>query len=176
MDFLKKITDIDISQKIPDFKKREAVRGVFLDDRKLMPLLYVAKHDYYKLPGGGIEKEENKKEALKREMCEETGCKVEILNEVGKIVEFRVKWNLKQTSFCYFGKILKKEKPLFTEEEMKDGFQLLWLTPEKALFKIEKKKINNYHGSFIQKRDACFLKEVIKNNFFENENHYTPRK
>ncbi|MGL5352287.1 MAG: NUDIX domain-containing protein, partial [Clostridium sp.] len=65
---------------------REAVRGIILDGRKIL-LIRTNKGDY-KLPGGGIKNNEDKIEALKREVKEETGYKVIKINEAcGEVVE-----------------------------------------------------------------------------------------
>ncbi len=47
----------------------------------------VEKKNSFKLPCGGIDKEETNEKALKREYPEETGCEIEALGEIGKIVE-----------------------------------------------------------------------------------------
>lgn len=49
---------------------REAVRAVLLDERQMIPLLYVARHRYHKLPGGGIDDGESREVALERELLE----------------------------------------------------------------------------------------------------------
>ncbi len=160
MKLLKRIEDQanNTSKKI--LKKRFAVRGVFLDINNNIPLLYVAKQDYYKLPGGGVEGGEDRVEALRREVKEETGGEIKVTGEVGKIIEFRSKWNLEQTSYCYFGEIVKKDEPLFTEEELEDGFKLCWFSLEDALVKIRESKTEDYHGSFVIERDFNFLKKA----------------
>jgi len=149
-------------------KIREAVRGVFLDEKGLMPILFVSKHDYHKLPGGGIDDGEIKSVALAREMKEETGCEVEIAEEIGEIVEFRSKENcgveLKQISYCYSGKITKKGITSFTEDEIANGFQMVWVTLEKAISILENDKPDNYEGGLIKERDLTFLetaKEIL---------------
>lgn len=68
----------------PDkFEIREAARAVVFDENNFMPLLFVSKHNYHKLPGGGIEKGENKMQGLEREFLEETGCEIEVDREIG---------------------------------------------------------------------------------------------
>ena len=167
MELLKEIRD----KKFPDDESnvmlREASRIVVIDDQGLIPLLFVSKQNYHQLPGGGIEKGEDKMEALVREVLEETGCEIEVQGEVGKIIEYRSaisfnwKHNLKQISYCYWGKILVKgDTPHFTEEELSQGFTLVWLPLKKAITTIENDTPKNFEGSFIQKRDLCFLKKA----------------
>lgn len=109
---------------------------------------------------GGIDDGENIKEALIREVLEEVGSKIEIMDEVGKIIEFRSKLNLKQTSYCYIGKIISRGMTTFTEEERNQNFKLIWISLDEAISKVRNDKPTNYEGKFIQQRDLIFLKTV----------------
>ncbi|MDP2683668.1 MAG: NUDIX domain-containing protein [bacterium] len=166
MELLLEIKDKEIPAEI-SYKTREASRAVLFDDHNLVPLLFVANEQYHKIPGGGIDDGEDQKQALIREVLEETGSAIEITDEVGKIVEFRSKFNLLQTSYCYLGKITTKGQPEFTEDEVSHGFQLVWLSLDEAIKTITNDKPTDYEGSFIQKRDLRFLqkaKELINGN------------
>ncbi len=159
MKLLKRIGD----KKIPDdkqLKTREAARGVFFDEKGLVPLLFVSKYDYYKLPGGGLEKGEDKMKALEREVLEETGSEIEVTGEIGIVIEFRSKWNLKQASYCYLGEIKCKGEPNFTEKEINEGFKITWFPLEEAILKVKNSNPQNYEGWFIKKRDSIFLEKA----------------
>ena len=160
MELLGEIKDKEWPADESTLETREASRAVLFDENGLVPLLFVSKHGYHKLPGGGIGGGEDKKGALVREVLEEVGSKIEIDGEVGKIAEFRSKWNLKQISYCYIGRIVSKGKPNFTEKELIQGFKLVWLPLDEAISKVENDKPANYTGSFIRKRDAVFLKKA----------------
>jgi 8-oxo-dGTP diphosphatase len=166
MRLLIEIKDKDFPSGKSKFSVREAARAVLLDDKGLVPILFVSKHNYHKIPGGGIDEGEDKMRALEREAREEVGCEIEITGEVGKIIEYRSKDNfkcradLKQTSFCYIGKVVSKGSPAFTKKEIRGGFKLVWLPLEEAIARIESDRPNNYEGSFIQKRDLRFLKKA----------------
>ncbi len=160
MELLKEIKDKEFPEDESALKIREASRAILFDENNLIPLLFVAKYNYHKLPGGGIDKGEDKAQALVRECLEEVGSKIEVNGEVGKIIEFRSKWDLKQISYCYYGKILSKGEPDFTEKELSQGFKIVWLSLKDAISKVENDKSENYEGSFIQKRDIEFLKKA----------------
>lgn len=66
-----------------------------------MALLHVSKRGYHKLPSGGIEAGESITEALEREIKEEIGCGIDIISELGQIVDIKEKWEIRQESFCY---------------------------------------------------------------------------
>ena len=160
MELLKEIKDKEFPEDESILKIREASRAIIFDDNNLIPLLFVAKYNYHKLPGGGIDEGENKTQALVRECLEEVGSEIEVNGEVGKIIEFRSKWDLKQISYCYYGKIISKGKPDFTEKELSQGFKIIWLSLKDAISKVENDKPENYEGSFIQKRDLEFLQKA----------------
>ena len=62
-----------------EFSVRESARAVVIDNDGNVALLHVAKKEYYKLPGGGIEGSEDKISSLLRECKEEIGCDVSVL-------------------------------------------------------------------------------------------------
>jgi 8-oxo-dGTP diphosphatase len=160
MKLLKEIKDNKFPSDESALEIREASRAVLFDESGLIPLLFVSKYNYHKLPGGGIDVGEDRAKALVREVKEEVGSEIEVTGEIGQIIEFRSKWNLKQTSYCYLGKIISKGKPDFTKKELSQGFKVVWLSLNDAISKVEKDKPKNYEGSFIQKRDIEFLKKA----------------
>jgi len=149
---------------VKDYQTREAVRAVVFDKDERIALLHVSKENYYKLPGGGIENTENKMNALERECKEEIGCDIEVINEIGSIVEYRKIFNLKQTSFCYFAKVKGyKGMPDFTDDEKENGFEQVWLSYDEALKALTGSKATSIEGSsYIVPRDILFLKEAEK--------------
>jgi len=160
MEILKEIKDKEIPSDGSAYKIREASRAVLFDEKGMVPLLFVSKHNYHKLPGGGIDPGEDRENALAREAREEVGSEIKITGEVGEIIEFRSEFNLKQISYCYLGKIILKGRPDFTEGELEDGFQIVWLPLDKAIAAVRDDKPANYEGRFIQERDLTFLKKA----------------
>ena len=69
--------------------KRISSRAIIIKDNKLLvffrrKVIDGVTHEYYSLPGGGLEKGENLYENVKREVNEEMGIDIEILGYVGK--------------------------------------------------------------------------------------------
>lgn len=163
---LKLINPKNVSdEEAASFDTREAGRAVVIDNENKIALLHVTAKNYYKLPGGGIEPGEDKITATKRECLEEIGCQIEIIKEVGYIVEYRKlpkPRNLKQTSYCYIAKVIgQKEYPTFTKHEIDTGFKIVWLPYEKALEALtEVEAIGNQGRDYIVPRDRAFLKEA----------------
>jgi 8-oxo-dGTP diphosphatase len=145
-----------------EYKKREAARAVVVDAEGNIALLHVANDGYYKLPGGGIEEGEDKLVALARECKEEIGCEVDVLGEVGVIVEHRKFCTLHQTSYCYAARVKgEKGEPDFTEGEINDGFELVWVSYDDAIRLIEEsaRTARNTEGmDYIVPRDTTFLR------------------
>ena len=128
-----------IDEEVKGYQTRVAARAIVFDENNLIALLHVSKEKYYKLPGGGIEELEDYKKALARECLEEIGSSVDIVSELGSIVEYRKIFNLKQISYCYLAKLKgKKGVPVFTKEELEKGFKPVWLSYEEALKYFDK--------------------------------------
>ncbi len=151
--------DVGFKEKQAKYHTRTAARTI-LKKGNLIALLHVSKHNYYKLPGGGVDKGESIKEGLKREILEEVGCTFKLVGEIGEILEYRSEISLKQTSFCFLAEVEKEGKPEFTSEELENGFELVWITLDKAMNLVQNGKPDTYDGKFIVKRDFVFLKEA----------------
>jgi 8-oxo-dGTP diphosphatase len=144
------------------FKIREAARAVVFDLENLVALLYSKKFNYYKLPGGGVEKGEDYETALKRECQEEIGCQVRVTGEIGMIIEYRKKYNLKQTSYCYTATVIgEKGIAELTASEKEEEFETVWLPLEDAIQKVsDNSNPSVYEVPYMVTRDTTFLKEV----------------
>ena len=147
------------------FWVRKAARAIVFDDDGLVALLHATNNHYYKLPGGGIEKGETNEEALKRECREEIGCDIKINGELGFTVEYRKKYNLNQTSFCYIAKVVgEKGIPKLEPDEIEEGFQTVWFTIEEALKKVKASDTTKYEAPYMVTRDISLLeaaKEIL---------------
>ena len=141
---------------------REAARAIVLDIENNIALLYAANGDYYKLPGGGIEKNEDKEAALARESLEEVGCDISIIQELGELTEYRKLFSLKQISYCYITKAKgEKGNPTFTKEEQAEGFIVTWAPYGEAVQRISECNPQSLEAKlYMVPRDTCFLKEA----------------
>lgn len=159
MELIKEIYD-DASEQYTDqaYRIRKASRAVVINDRDEIALLFVTNGNYHKLPGGGIKRNETIYDALKREVEEEVGTLIEDIKELGLTIEYRNNEALLQISYGYIAKTTGELKdPMFTDEEINDGFVLRWV-PIKIAIEILKQDIpSNYVGRFIQQRDLEFL-------------------
>lgn len=74
---MKLLFDLDGHDYEPDWKRyvRNSSRGIIIRNG-LIGMVHSTKFDYYKFPGGGIEKGESRVEALIREVAEEAGLVV----------------------------------------------------------------------------------------------------
>jgi len=90
MKLIYKVTDKDIGEIPVEMKNprtRLGARGIVVREDGKIAVFNKANKNEYKLPGGGIEGKEEPKEAFKREVLEETGCEVEIIETIGTIEE-----------------------------------------------------------------------------------------
>lgn len=141
------------------YKLRKAVRALVFDSDREMAVMYVAKHGYHKLPGGGVEKDESLVVALERGVREETGCRIVVRPEsLGAIIEYRDSHELLQISYCFLADLVGKPGPAnLTAEEKEAGFELEWMRLPDAVATLEKDVPLDYVGIFVRRRDLLFL-------------------
>lgn len=116
---------------------REAVRGIIIENGKIL-LIYSEKTKDYKLPGGGVEKYETYTEALIREVKEEAGLEVKVEKEVLRVMEydegqFGDSELFKMLSIYYTCKIIKSLSQNLDLFEIELGFKPVWLEIDKAI-------------------------------------------
>lgn len=171
---IKKITDEDFgitSIKMENPRHRLGARGLVFKDEKVAILNKRLKNEY-KLVGGGIEKDEDPATAFQREVLEETGCQIEIVDILGITEEYKSQDNFRQTSYVYVANVINDTGNFnFTQKEIDEGSKLLWLDINDALKLIkesENKLVSSkyesvYHTKFIVRRDYDILKYYIDN-------------
>ncbi len=148
---------------------RPSARGIIFDECGKIALVYSQKENYYKFPGGGIHTNEDKKEALIREVREETGLIVtpESIEEFGSVLRRQKSDNLPNTIFeqenYYY--LCKVEKHL-TEQKLDDyeseaGFVLRFVYLDEAIDTNLKYKTEDYFSEIMIKRDTKLL-QLIK--------------
>lgn len=142
-------------------RTREACRAIVFDENNLMPLIFVSKKNYHKLPGWWIEWNEDKIEALKRELKEEAWCDIEVTNEIWIVSE--INSTEENISYCYIWKVLNKwiEKKL-TDEEIERWLELKRMNIDDAISTLEKDVPNDPYGYRILERDLFILLQAKK--------------
>jgi 8-oxo-dGTP pyrophosphatase MutT (NUDIX family) len=157
--------DNDIIQGAPDYDNseyilREASRGVVIASDGSIYLLHVTRHNYHKLPGGGLDPGEDAAKAFARECMEEIGCQVEVTHDLGRVTEYRHEFNQRQVSYCFLAQqVGEPVEPKFEEDEIAAGFEPITVANiDEAIRVLEGDEPNNYAGKYMRARDFEILK------------------
>ncbi len=147
---------------------RPSVRGIILKDNSKIALVYSEKEKYYKFPGGGIHKDEDKKEALIREVREEVGLTVipESICEFGSVMR-RQKSNVspntifEQENFYY----MCKTKNRIVDQDLDDyeaeaGFTLRFVSLDEAIRVNSAYKSEDYFNEIMIMRETKVLQMI----------------
>lgn len=139
------------------FTRRNAARVVLLDDKKVA-LIHVSAHDYYMLPGGGID-DDDIETGLRREVKEEIGCEIEILDEVGSTDLYFDRWTTLQTDYCYMAKAVSSGLELArTDFEESEGHKIVWTNDiNQAIELVKTADPNEDDGKIVRARDLLLL-------------------
>jgi 8-oxo-dGTP pyrophosphatase MutT (NUDIX family) len=150
---------------------RPSSRAIIIENKKIA-MVYSKKYDYYKFPGGGIEKNESPIDAVIRETKEEAGIIINknnieeygIVKRKEKIEDNKV---FVQDNYYYFIKSYDAiSNQNLDEYEKEEGFTLIFVDPLKA---ISTNKFNN-HGitnQIMLDRDALVLELLIYEGYFK---------
>ena len=178
MNILFKLTDKDIGmqeKENKEYKTRIAARGIILNADGKIAVQFKKNTKEYKLIGGGLENGEQPNEGFKREVLEETGCKIDIIKQLGVTEEYISMRGAKQISHIFVAKVLDDTNVLYlTEKEKSEGAELIWVTPLEALRLIENsynelisstyaEDYDVYRMKFISLRDRKILEYYITN-------------
>ena len=133
---MRELFQMDRQDYNPDGKvyERPSSRAIILKDGKVL-LNYVAKHDCYEFPGGGIEDGETPESALQREVAEETGQIVvpESIREFGIVIRRQRDSKdpdgiFEQRNYYYFCDITGETVPRKPDEhEILEGAEPVWV-------------------------------------------------
>ena len=152
-----------VSEEPVTYIERKSARSVLLNAQNEVALMYVAKGHYYKLPGGGLEENEDFTQALKREILEEVGANIEIIDSIGMVKEYRDDYKQLQISCAYLCKVIGDiHTPNLTYMEKEMGFECQWVPLMDTVTTISHYSGNNYMAKFVSMRDTIILSEAIK--------------
>lgn len=152
---------------------RPSARGIIFDECGRIALVYSQKEKYYKFPGGGIHENEDKKDALIREVREETGLVVipESIEEFGSVLRCQKSDNspntvFEQENFYYLCKV----ENAITEQnldayEAEAGFVLRFVYLDEAIDTNSKYATEDYFNEIMIKRDTKLLQLIKQKKF-----------
>ena len=110
-----------------------------------------------------MEEGETFEQACVRECKEEIGCNVEILSNIGRILEYRKERERINDSFCFTAKVIgEKGLQELTEKELERGMETVWVSKEKAIELISErlevlKETLSLYNKYVIERSLVFL-------------------
>lgn len=145
-----------------EYRDRYAARAVLKDSLGRVALLFAGTRGYYKLPGGGVEADEDMSLALARELLEEVGAEALVSSEIGRVEEWRVigAKALHQISDAFAAQVVGEiGNPSFTEKELADGFEVLWAKDiDEAIERVSQTlEHDDFEVRFMSLRDKTIL-------------------
>ncbi len=152
---------------------RNSARSIIIEDKKVA-MIYSAKYDYYKFPGGGIEKGENPVDAMIRETREESGLVVlpDTVKEYGYV--HRIQRSDRNKTECFiqdnYYYLCKTADEVVSQElddyEAKETYTLEYVDPEVAIRK-NRHVVQSPYNQMMFEREARVLELLIAEGLFE---------
>ncbi len=139
-------------------RPRLTARAIVLSPENRCALMYAAKFGIHTLPGGGVEEGESIEDALRREITEETGCRIVSFEPLGYVEENRAHADYTQLSYYYIVRTQDETlHPHLTALEAENGTRAMWCTLEEAYALISSPTFERPQGKFLQARDVAAL-------------------
>lgn len=143
-----------------ELKPKYATRTVLFDQDGKVAIINVKNHGYYKIPGGGVENNEDIIDAARREVQEEAGCHCEIINQLDKLETEIPAWGMLDISDGFIATVKgQKTQPNYETWEVERGFAIEWFDNlDSAITTIERNVVHDPSMNAMQTRDLTFLK------------------
>lgn len=168
MELLKEFSHVERLNKKGKLITRKAVRGIILNNEKVL-MIFSSENGDYKFPGGGVETGETREETLIREVQEECGALVSKIEKgIGKVIEYNKPLEkeydiFKMTSYYYICKVEENYCELSLDQyEEELGFKPVWIDINEA---IQKNKLiinSNFRNIPRWTKRETFVLEYIK--------------
>ena len=152
---------------------RNSSRAIIIKENKIA-MVYSRKYDYYKFPGGGIQKGESAVEALIRETREEAGLIIipDRIREYGYL--HRIQKSDTDADECFiqdnYYYFCQTEKPVLEQKlddyEKKEGYALEYVYPSLAIVKNRHVGPSPYNRLMFE-REAMVLELLMAEGKFE---------
>ena len=152
---------------------RNSARSIIVLDKKIA-MIHSLKYDYYKFPGGGIEKGEDPVDAMNRETREEAGLvvKPETVKEYGYV--HRIQKSDKDDTECFvqdnYYYLCDVEEDRVSQcldnYEAQETYTLEFVTPEIAIRK-NRSVTGSPHNPIMFEREARVLEMLIAEGMFD---------
>lgn len=150
---------------------RNSSRAIIIKDKKVA-MVYSSKYDYYKFPGGGIEANESKIDALIRETKEETGLEIikDSIKEYGYVYRIQKTTNKDETFIqdnYYYICSVKNEKTQqkLDDYEENEGFTLQYVDPVEVI-RVNRKNKSERIEKLMVEREAKVLELLTSEGYF----------
>lgn len=147
---------------------RKIARGIIIDDNNYFYFVNgtrdddFGKLDFIETSGGGVEPKESYRSALKREIKEELGLKIEIICYLGEVVDYYNLINRKNLNHYFLAKVKSVgENHLMKDEKEVFHLKVAKVTYEEAIKEYEKMKDNRL-GKLIYQREMPIIDQAIK--------------
>ena len=122
---------------------RRIVRGILFNDKNEVCILHIHRNDifgnqcYYETSGGGIDEGEDEVTALKRELDEEVGVRVEVGKKIGVVDDYYNLISRHNINNYYFAKVTGYTR-IHHESDGDDMIEkILWLPLDEVINRVE---------------------------------------
>ena len=145
---------------------RKIARAILINEKGEIALNKIHGFDmfgsrnYYETPGGGFKKSETSKEALFREIKEETGYKCEIICPLGIVDDYYNLIHRHNKSFYYLCKVSQYVGKHLDEYEKSMIEKVVWMDIDSAIKKYEEMRKVSPVARLVSNRELPILKKV----------------